>query len=83
MNLGGAAARFLQGSTAFTGIIAILIVFLTIFGYASSGLGAGRRQSSGVAMALVVLIGLIAIAAFLFPNVIHDIADRFSGLTSR
>ena len=83
MDLGGTAARVLQGSTAFSGIIAILIVFVTLFGYLTSAMGAGRRRSSGLTMLLVLVVGAIAVVGFLFPSLIHDLVDRFAGISSR
>ena len=52
----------LQGSTAFTGIIAVIIIFLAVFGYLSSGLGGGGRRSSRIGMVLVLLVGALAVA---------------------
>jgi hypothetical protein len=83
MDMGGAALRFLQGSTAFTALIAVLITFVAIFGYLSSGLGAGRQRSSGITMFLVVVIGLVAAAVFLFPHQIQALISQFRGVASR
>jgi hypothetical protein len=80
MDGGGIASRFLNGSIAFTGIVVILIVFITLLSYLSGGLGASTRRTYTFLGIVLFLAGVAAIAMIFFPNVVRDLYNYLNRL---
>jgi sterol desaturase/sphingolipid hydroxylase (fatty acid hydroxylase superfamily) len=83
MDSGGIASRLLQGGTAFTALIVMALAFMTLSGYVSSGFGAGARRPSPLLVFMVVVIAVVALGGYLFPNLAHSVVDQLNRLGGR
>ncbi|HEY2177307.1 MAG TPA: hypothetical protein VGH15_01880 [Caulobacteraceae bacterium] len=80
MDSGGIASRILQGGTAFTGLIVIVLTFITLSGYVSSGWGTSARRPSTLLLVAVLIVAVVAVVGYLFPNLTRPVVDQLNRL---
>jgi hypothetical protein len=79
----GFTSNLLRGSTVFTGLIVLTIVFITMMGFTSSGVGPRERRPPILLIVIVAGVGLVAVAAFLFPHLANQVIGGLDRIRAR
>jgi hypothetical protein len=73
----------LQGSTVFTGVIVVSIVFITLMGYTSGGARSAEKRPPILLIVCAAAVGLAAVAAYLLPNQTSELIGYLDRVVAR
>jgi hypothetical protein len=83
MNPGGLGSRLLTEGVVITALVTVGLMSLMAIGYLSDVLGAMPRRMAIVALFFLILSGIMATTAQLFPNVVQSVYDYLNTLSYR
>jgi hypothetical protein len=79
----GFTSNLLRGSTVFTGLIALSLIFITMMGYTASGESPKERRPPILLITIMVGVGFVSVTAYLFPDVARAVAGLFDRLPAK
>lgn len=79
----GLTSSLLRGSTVFTGLIVLTLIFITIMGYTSSGESPAERRPPVLLVTIIACVGLVAVAVYFFPHLADNMVGVFGRVRAR